>query len=93
MPPTMTDIPAKPPNSFRIELVMNNKQPRLDVILLEAIRKQERNDDLKRISRSVFKNLFKTKRILIKGQCAKPSSSVAAGTTYVDILGYEDSDL
>ena len=84
------NIPPQPENSFRIELVMNNRQPRIDTILLEAIRAQERNLELKRISRTAYKALFGEKHILIKGQAAKPSSAVAAGTTYVDILGYED---
>lgn len=83
-------IPEQPENSFRIVLTMNSRQPRLDTILLEAIRAQEKNPELKRISRTTFKDLFYEKRILIKGQCAKPSSSVATGTTYVDILGYAE---
>lgn len=85
----MKSTPEQPPHSLRIELVMNHRQPRIDVILLEAIRAQERNLELKRISRSAYKKLFLEKRILIKGQCARPSSALAAGTTYVDILGYE----
>lgn len=88
----MTDhVPAQPANSFRIVLKVNNRQPRLDALLLEAIRAQEQNDELKRISRTVFKDLFKNKKILIKGQAAKPASSVNTGTTYVDILGYEQN--
>lgn len=86
----MNNIPEQPKNSFRITLVLNNKAPRLDSLLMEALRAQDRNDDLKRISRTVFKKLFNDKKILIKGQCAKPSSSIAAGTTYIDILGYDD---
>jgi hypothetical protein len=65
---------------------MNARQPRLDTHLLEALRGQEENGDLKRISRSQFKKLFDEKRVLIKGQPAKPSSSLAAGVTYVDVV-------
>lgn len=61
----------------------------MDVILLEAIRGQEDNLELKRISRTAYKELFNQKKILIKGQAAKPSSALAKGITYVDILGYE----
>lgn len=84
-----TPIPKQPENSFRIILTASIKGLRLDALLLEALRNQDENKDLKIISRSAFKNLFQEKRILIKGQNAKPSSSIAVGTTYVDILGYE----
>ena len=84
----MNNIPEQPDNSFRVVLVLNHKAPRLDSLLMESLRAQDRNDDLKRISRSNFKKLFNEKKILIKGQCAKPSSAIAAGTTYIDILGY-----
>ena len=83
--------PKKPENSFRVVLTLNSRQPRLDALLLEALRNQDRNEELKRISRSAFKELFNTKRILIKGQSAKPSSAMATGITYVDILGFEDA--
>lgn len=81
--------PHEPPaiaGAFRIKLVMNSRQPRLDVHLLEALRGQEENPELKRISRTQFKKLFDEKKILIKGQPAKPSSSLNTGTTYVDLL-------
>lgn len=86
----MANVPEQPENSLRIELVLNHRQPRIDTILLEAIRSQERNLELKRISRTAYKTLFNEKKILIKGQAAKPSSSLAAGTTYVDIIGYTE---
>jgi hypothetical protein len=86
----MGNVPDQPENSFRVELVLNFRQPRLDTLLLEALRGQERNQALKRISRTAFKELFNQKKILIKGQPAKPSSGLAKGTTYIDILGYED---
>lgn len=84
------NIPAKPKNSFRIELILNQRAPRLDNVLLEAIRAQTRNGTLRAISRSTFKKLFDEKKILIKGQSAKTSSSLAVGTTYVDIIGYDE---
>lgn len=80
--------PKQPENSFRVTLELGVKLPRLDSVLLEYLRNQDRNAELKRISRTVYKKLFDEKRILIKGQAAKPSSGLAAGTTYVDILGY-----
>jgi hypothetical protein len=85
----MEHSPEQPENSIRIVLKVGQRIPRLDTLLLEAVRAQEENLELQRISRTQFKQLFTDKRILIKGQPAKPSSSVAAGTTYVDILGYE----
>ncbi|MGE3262048.1 MAG: hypothetical protein AB7K68_09735 [Bacteriovoracia bacterium] len=87
---THQHAPKQPENSFRIVLTVNKRMPRLDVLLLEAIRAQDKNEELKRISRTVFKGLFNDKKILIKGQAAKPSSSLATGTTYVDILGYSE---
>lgn len=85
----MEYAPDQPENSVRIVLKVAQKMPRLDALLLEAIRAQEENLELQRISRTQFKQLFSEKRVLIKGQPAKPSSGVAAGTTFVDILGYE----
>lgn len=85
----MKEIPQQPPKSFRIVLELGRRMPRIDTLLLEAIRGQDRNDELKRISRTAYKKLFDDKRILIKGQSARPSSAVAPGTTYVDILGFE----
>jgi hypothetical protein len=56
--------------------------------LMRALREQKDNLKLRVLSRTEFKQLFKEKRILIKGQAATPSSSLAAGTTYVDIIGF-----
>lgn len=84
--------PEKPKNSFRITLTLASPRPRLDQPLLEELRKQNRNLALKNISRTEFKELFKKKRIRIKGQPALPSSSLARGTTYVDIIGFEDRE-
>lgn len=85
----MIKAPDQPPNSFRVILELPLSRPRLDQALMEALRSQSRNLDLKNISRTTFKELFKQKRIVIKGQPALPASSLAQGTTYVDILGYE----
>ena len=81
-------IPEQPKNSFRITLVLSHRESRLDSVLMNAIREQKENLKLRVLSRTAFKQLFKDKRILIKGQPATPASSLAAGTTYVDILGF-----
>ena len=85
----MSMIPAQPPHSFRVTLTLISKMPRLDSVLMEALRAQNQNLDLKNISRAAFKELFKNKRILIKDQPARPASALSGGTTYVDILGFE----
>jgi len=85
----MITPPEQPTNSFRIVLHLLGRH-RIDTVLLDELRKQERNAVLKNISRKKFKALFKEKRIQLKGQSAVPSSSLAAGTTYVDILGFQD---
>lgn len=82
-------IPPQEPNSFRVILDLNSSQKRLDNVLLTALREQKENIDLRNISRTDFKDLFKNGKILIKGQRAKTSSSVAKGLTYVDIVGFE----
>lgn len=81
-------IPEKPANSFRVILNLDNPEPRMDNVLLNALREQNENETLKNISRGALKDLFNNKKILIKGQRAKSNSSLAKGTTYVDILGY-----
>ena len=80
--------PALPTNAFRVTLELSRREPRMDKVLLEAIRAQNRNLALREISRTDFKELFKKKKILIKGQPATPSSSLESGTTHVDILGF-----
>lgn len=80
----------QPPNSFRITLSVLSAKPRLDQVLLEELRKQSRNTVLKKISRTEFKELFKKKRVQIKGQAATPSSALAAGSTDVDLLGFDE---
>lgn len=81
-------IPEKQANAFRIELNLDFPEDRMDNVLLAALREQDENATLKVISRGALKDLFTNKKILIKGQRAKSNSSLAKGTTYVDILGY-----
>ncbi len=82
-------IPAQPKNSFRITLELNRSEKRLDSALLKALKEQNENLDLREISRTTYKTLFNEGKIQIKGQIARPSSAIAKGTTYVDILGYK----
>lgn len=86
----MTNIttPEKPADSFRITLDLPHAEDRMDGVLMDALRAQNDNEALKNISRSALKNLFNEKRVLIKGQRAKPNSALAKGITYVDILGF-----
>ncbi len=81
-------VPVRPPNSFRVVLELNSSGLRLDSELLKTLRAQKNNLDLQNISRTTYKDLFQSGKILIKGQRAKPSSTLARGTTYIDILGY-----
>lgn len=81
-------VPPKPPKSFRITLEINHSQERLDANLLAALREQKDNLSLQMISRTKFKELFTDGKIQIKGQRARPASSINRGVTYVDILGY-----
>ncbi len=86
----MYKIPEQPKNSLRIILDLK-AQGRIDGLLLEAIKAQDRHAGLKAISRRAYKELFRNKRIVLKGQPAVPSSMLAAGLTYVDILGYNET--
>lgn len=81
-------IPPKPPKSFRIVLDLNTRVDRMDNTLIAALKNQNENLDLRNISRQGLKALFTEGRIQIKGQRAKPSSALAKGLTYVDILGF-----
>jgi hypothetical protein len=87
----MITEPQKPTNAYRVTLKLTRPAARIDQVLREALRSQKDNLPLKVISRLGFKDLFKKKKIRIKGQPAVPSSSLAEGTTYVDILGYGDA--
>lgn len=69
-------------------LETNSAQRRLDVVLTAAIKSQNKNLNLREISRTQLKDLFRNGKIQIKGQRATPSSAIAKGTTYVDVLGY-----
>jgi hypothetical protein len=85
---TTTTTPAQPADSFRIAINLEYAESRIDNVLLNALREQNENDTLKAMSRTLLKDLFANKKIMIKGQRAKSSSALAKGTTYVDILGY-----
>lgn len=90
----MTDTPTTPPlrlGAFRITLELKSPAPRLDTVLLQALRAQKENHALRHLSRTAFKGLFDDGKITIKGQRAKPSSAIAAGTTFVDILGFGEA--
>jgi hypothetical protein len=80
--------PVRPPNSFRVVINLEYPESRMDNVLLNALREQDENMTLKNISRGALKQLFTDKKIMIKGQRAKSNSSLAKGTTYVDILGF-----
>ena len=86
--PSYDHVPPRPPQSFRVIIELNISGVRLDAVLLKSLRDQKENLDLQNITRTTFKTLFQTGKILIKGQRAKPSSTLAKGTTYIDILGF-----
>lgn len=88
-----THVPVIPANSIRIVLELNRAEKRLDNVLLTALRAQKENIDLRNITRTTFKDLFTEGQILIKGQRATPSSAVAKGLTYVDIVGFKGSPI
>jgi hypothetical protein len=79
-------IPVKPDNSFRVTISLDWGAARLDGILLNELKRQNENTKLKNISRAALKTMFSEKKISIKGQNARPASSLAKGITYVDIL-------
>lgn len=84
--------PPKPPHkAFRLKIELSSPRPRLDAVLMDELRKQDRNLALKNISRVAFKELFNKKKVRIKGQPARPSSALASGVTWVDILGFDDA--
>ena len=78
--------PPQPKNSFRVVITMNRSGERLDAMLLQKLREQKENLTLFNISRMAYKELFASGKITIKGQKAKPSSTLAKGDTYIDIL-------
>lgn len=79
-------VPVQPRNSFRIILNLQYPKARMDNVLLDALKAQSDDLSMKNISRGALKELFGKSRVMIKGQRAKSSSSLAAGITYVDIL-------
>lgn len=83
---TTDKVPAQPTNSFRIIIELNSRVSRMDTTLLNALKEQKENTEMRNISRQGLKNLFLDGKVHIKGQRAKPSSALAKGTTYVDIL-------
>ncbi len=80
------NIPAQPPKSFRIVLNLERSESRMDTVLLNALRNQKEDLNMKNISRAQLKTYFVNGQVQIKGQIARPSSGLAKGTTYVDIL-------
>jgi hypothetical protein len=81
-------VPEKLANAYRVELLLEFPEDRMDNVLLTALRNQDENLTLKNLSRGALKNLFNEKKIFIKGQRARANSSLAKGTTYVDIVGF-----
>lgn len=81
-------VPPKPQKSFRIALESDTHASRLDNVLLAGLRAQSENQKLQSISRTQFKELFIKGKVQIKGQNARPSSTITRGTTFVDILGF-----
>jgi hypothetical protein len=86
----MEKIPEKPANAFRVVIQLDYPESRMDNVLLNALRKQDENTTLKNVTRAALKDLFNNKKIEIKGQRAKSNSALAKGTTYVDILGFNE---
>lgn len=78
--------PEQPENSFRVTLELEAPEPRLDKILLDALKAQKENEELNLISKAHLKRLFTEKKVLIKGQNAKAKSPIHTGITYIDIL-------
>jgi hypothetical protein len=83
-----SNVPEMPKDSFRMVLQTTAARSRLDQVLLEALRAQNRNLQLRVISRMKLKALFNDRKVKIKGQRAVASSGLAKGTTYVDIYGF-----
>ncbi len=79
-------VPEKPENSFRVVIELETPEPRLDKVLMDALKKQNDNAELNLISKAHLKRLFTEKKVLIKGQNAKAKSTLNSGITYIDIL-------
>ena len=78
--------PEIPDNSFRVTLELTAPEPRLDTVLMDALKNQNENEELHLISKAHLKRLFTEKKVLIKGQNAKAKSPINSGITYIDIL-------
>lgn len=78
--------PEQPENSYRITLELSESQPRLDITLMDALKAQDENIDMKNVTKSHLKKLFAEKKVLIKGQSARAKSSINKGVTHIDIL-------
>ena len=85
---THDHVPPQPAKSYRVVLELYKAEKRLDAVLLPYLKAQKDNINLAILTRGSFKKLFMDRRILIKGQPARPSSAIAKGVTYIDILGY-----
>ncbi|MDH4467893.1 MAG: hypothetical protein QE271_07535 [Bacteriovoracaceae bacterium] len=85
MTKNVASIPPVPENSFRITVHLDYAENRMDKILLKALQEQSENEELKKTTRSTLKALFAKGRVMIKGQVARPASSLAKGVTYIDI--------
>lgn len=89
---TQNFVPPKPPKSFRIVLDLKRSEKRIDAVLLAALKAQKENINLAILTRGSFKQLFLDGRIQIKGQRARANSAVNKGLTYVDILGFSQTN-
>ena len=47
-------IPEQPENSFRVTLELETSEPRLDFVLMSALKDQSENEDLQAISLSLI---------------------------------------
>lgn len=79
-------IPPQPPKSFRIVLELERSESRMDTVLLNALKAQKEDLNMRNITRGKLKEYFTNGQVQIKGQIARPSSGLAKGTTYIDIL-------
>jgi hypothetical protein len=79
-------VPQQPSKSFRIVLELTRSESRMDTVLLNALKNQKEDLNMRNITRGKLKEYFVNGQVQIKGQIARPSSGLAAGTTYVDIL-------
>ena len=79
------NVPVLPKNAIRVTIDLSWPENRLDNVLLDKIRNEE-DVKLRTISRGTLKKMFQEGKVQIKGQNARPSSSLAKGTTYIDLF-------